>query len=122
MEKSKPIDVYSYIANAPKNAQPILKVLRQFLKSTIPEAEETLSYNVPIYKYYGILAGFSVAKNHITFGVGDLNDTDREVLEKKGFKTGKKTIQIQFGQKVPEDALKKIVKAQAKIKVAKTKK
>ncbi len=115
MEKPKPKDVYAYIVNASPEARPIMEELRKIIKSTVPEAEEGISWNVPIYKYHGILAGFSVARHHVSFGVDTLQGEDRKILEGKGYKTGKKTIQIKFGQKVPNAVIQKTLKRQAKI-------
>lgn len=113
MEKPKNVD--AYIANADEESRPIMEELREIIKSTVPETEESISWNVPIYKHHGILAGFSVAKNHVSFGIDVLEEEDRELLKEKGYKTGKKTIQIKFGQKVPTNIIKKSLLAQAKI-------
>ncbi len=115
MEKLKPKDVDSYIANSNTQAREIMVELRKMIKSTVPEAEEVISCNVPIYKYHGILAGFSVAKYHVSLGLDTLQAKNREILEGKGYKTGKKTVQIKFGQKVPVDLLKETLKAHAEI-------
>lgn len=115
MNAAKPKDVGSYIANSVNEARLIMEELRKIIQSTIPGAAEGISWNVPIYKYHGILAGFSVSKKHVSFGMDNLEDKDREILKTKGYKTGKKTIQIQFGQKVPVPQIKKLLKAQAKI-------
>lgn len=121
MKMSKPKDVDSYIANSGREARPKLKEIRKIIKSTIPKAEEGISYSVPIYKYHGILAGFAAYKNHVSFGFGAavLQSKDRQMLEKKGYKTGKETVQIKFDQKVPTTAIKKILKAKAKMNEAK---
>ena len=118
---SKPKDVDSYIANSVLVARPILDEIRKIIKSTIPEAEEGISWNVPIYRYHGVLAGFAVYKNHVSFGFGAdaLQSKDRKVLEEKGYKTGKGIMQIKFDQKVPTTAIKKILKAKAKMNEAK---
>ena len=110
----KPKDVDSYIANSIPEARSVMEKLRKTIKATVPEAEEVISWNVPIYKY-GILAGFSVAKNHVSFGADALRSEDREILEEKSYTTGKKTVQIKFGQKVPIAEIRKILHAQAKI-------
>ncbi|NHJ12027.1 MAG: DUF1801 domain-containing protein, partial [Candidatus Thorarchaeota archaeon] len=65
MKVSKPEDVDSYIANSDKEARPILEELRKIVQSTIPEAEEGISWNVPFYKYHGELVGFAAYKNHV---------------------------------------------------------
>jgi len=72
MKMSKPKDVDSYITNSDREARPILEEIRKKIKSTIPEAEEGISWNVPIYKYHGILAGFAVYKKHVSFCFGEV--------------------------------------------------
>ncbi len=120
MKKAKDVD--SYIADSDKEARPILEELRKIIRSTIPEAEETIWYGVPFYKYQGELAGFAAYKNHVSFGFGAavLQNKDREKLEKQGYKTGKGTMQIKFDQKVPTTAIKQILKAKAKMNEAKS--
>jgi uncharacterized protein YdhG (YjbR/CyaY superfamily) len=46
---------------------------------------------------------------------------DRKVLEERGYKTGKKTIQIRFDQKVPTTMIQQILKTKAKMNEAKKK-
>lgn len=110
---TKPKDVDSYIADAPQEARQILEELREIIKSTIPEAEEGISYNVPFYKFHGVHVGFSAFKNHATFGIGAdvFQNKEREMLEEKGYKTGKETIQIKYDQKVPATVIKQLLKA-----------
>ena len=48
-----------------------------------------------------------------------LQSKDRKMLEKKGYKIGKGTMQIKFDQEVPTTAIKKILKAKAKMNEAK---
>ena len=106
-------NVDEYIANAPKEAQSKLREIRTAIKSAVPKAEEGISWGIPFYKYHGVLAGFSAFKNHVSFGFAAmLQSKDRKMLEKKGYITGKKTIQIKFDQKVPATAIKQILKAQ----------
>jgi uncharacterized protein len=108
-------DVDSYIATADERARPVLEELRRIMKSTVPNVEESISWGVPFYRYHGALGGYAVYKNHVSFGAaGDLRREDREALEKDGYKTGKKTVQIGFDQKVPAAAIKRILKAQTK--------
>ena len=113
-------DVDSYIASSGKEARTTLEELRKIIKSTIPKAEEGISWGVPFYKYHGLLGGFAVFKNHASFGLAFvLQSKDREILEKKGYTTGIKTIQIKFDQKVPAAEIRQILKAKAKMNEAK---
>ena len=113
-------DVDVYIASSGREARPKLEEIRKIIKSTIPKVEEGISWGVPFYKYHGVLVGFAAFKNHVSFGFAAvLQSKDREMLEKKGYITGKKTIQIKFDQKVPTTAIKQILKAKAKMNEAK---
>jgi uncharacterized protein len=113
-------DVDSHIASSSKEARPKLEESRKTIKSAIPKVEEGISWGIPFYKYLGLLAGFAVFKDHVSFGFAAvLQSKDREKLEKEGYITGRKTIQIKFEQKVPTTAIKKILMAKAKMNEAK---
>ena len=113
-------DVDSYIASSAIESRPKLKEIRKIIRSTVPKAEEKISWGIPFYKYHGLLAGFAVFKNHVTFGLAFvLQSKDRTMLEKKGYMTGKKTIQIRFDQKMPTAAIQRILKAKARMNEAK---
>jgi uncharacterized protein YdhG (YjbR/CyaY superfamily) len=117
-DKAKEVD--SYIAASAAEARPTLDELRKVIRSTVPKADEGISWGVPFYKYHGLLAGFAVFKNHATFALAfTLSSEDRKKLEEKGYTTGKKSIQIKFGQKVPTAAIKQILQAKAKMNEAK---
>ncbi|MBC7943202.1 DUF1801 domain-containing protein [Candidatus Saccharibacteria bacterium] len=109
-------DVDSYIAGSEPEARLTMNELRKIIKSTIPKAEESISWGVPFYKYHGLLGGYAVFKNHVSFGLAFvLENKDREELAEKGYTTGKKTVQIRFDQKVPTATIKQILKAKAKM-------
>ncbi|HCR52690.1 TPA: DUF1801 domain-containing protein [Candidatus Kaiserbacteria bacterium] len=108
-------DVDAYIAGSGKEARPTLKELRKVITSAIPKAEEGISWGIPFYKYHGLLAGFAAFKNHAGFGFASaLPNKDRKALEKKGYTTGSKTVQIRFDQKVPATVIQRMLKAKAK--------
>jgi uncharacterized protein YdhG (YjbR/CyaY superfamily) len=51
--------VTHYITNCPPQSQEKLHQLRKFILSTIPEAEEVISYKMPAYKFHGMLVYFA---------------------------------------------------------------
>lgn len=114
--------VSEYITAAPKEARTHLKEIRAAVKAAIPKAEEKIGYGKPYYKTTRWVVGYDVYTHHITFEVwdGQLSKEIRDSLEKKGYKTGSKTFQIRFDQKVPTVMIKKISKDQAKREVEKT--
>ena len=112
----KPKTVKEYIANASPEGVKIMNKLRSIIKSTVPEVEERIAWNVPNYTYHGILCGFAAYTNHISFGVGSsgLSAADRDEFNNQGYTTGKATIQIKFEQSVPEKLIKKVILSGAK--------
>ena len=94
-----------------------MEELRKTIKSTIPKVEEAIKWGVPFYSFHGALAGFAVYKNHVSFGFSAdvLQDDERRVLEDKGYKTGVRTVQIKFDQKVPTTIIKRILRTHAKM-------
>ncbi len=116
MSKLKPKDVDDYISNAPSEARPHLEELRKIMKSTIPDIQEGISWNVPFYKYEGQVGGFDAFKNHASFGpwCDEIDPEVRNALEEKGYTVLKRTIQIRYDQKVPATEIKKILKEIAK--------
>lgn len=115
-------NVDEWIASAPKEARPKLEEVRKTIKSAVPEAEEKISWGVPFYRYHGALVGFAAFRDHVSFGLGlaGLQSRDRRMLERKGYATGKKIIQIRFDQKVPTAAIRQILKAQARMNEARS--
>src|SRR4030095_3405548 len=56
--------VNEYIATADRQAKKALKDIRKTIKSVAPDAEEVISYQIPGYKYHGMLVFFAAWKNH----------------------------------------------------------
>lgn len=104
-----------YIQSSVSQSQEIMEQIKGLIEATAPNAEGCLSWNVPIYKLNGILAGFDVAKSHVSFGIDSLNEATRKILETKGYKTGKNTIQIKFNQEVPKTEIIHLIEEQLKL-------
>lgn len=115
MADLKPKTVDEFIDISPEESRGVMIKLKKLIEVTEPKAEGGISWNVPIYKYNGILAGFSLAKKHVSFGIDSLTEEMRKILEEKGYKTGKKTIQIKFDQDIPTKEFKLLIQEQAKL-------
>lgn len=120
MSKPKVDDVDSYIASSAEEARPKLEEIREIITSTVPGAEEGISWNVPYYRYHGELVGFDAAKSHVSFGFGAgvLESEDRKALEADGYVLGKETLRIRFDQETPTEAIKQILRTKAKLNEA----
>jgi uncharacterized protein YdhG (YjbR/CyaY superfamily) len=107
--------VDEYIQNSSPESRLKLQQLRSVIKSAVPQSQEGISWGIPFYKYHGLLAGFSVFKNHLSFGFTlPLELQDRQELEEQGYQTGQKTIQIRFDQEIPASIITQILQTRAK--------
>ena len=60
-------DIDHYISVQTQDVQVLLEQMRQTIKKAAPKAEEVISYNMPAFKYHGMLVYFAAYKNHIGF-------------------------------------------------------
>jgi uncharacterized protein YdhG (YjbR/CyaY superfamily) len=106
--------VDEFVAEAPPEARPTLEQIRAVVKQAVPDADETMGYGKPYYKYHGWMTGVTLYTKHLGVEIWDgLSAKDREELETLGYKTGSKNFQIKYGQEVPATLLTRLVKAQA---------
>jgi uncharacterized protein YdhG (YjbR/CyaY superfamily) len=60
------IDAYLAALEEPKRST--LEALRQTILEVIPDAEETISYQMPAFRLHGkVVAGFAAFKNHLSY-------------------------------------------------------
>jgi uncharacterized protein YdhG (YjbR/CyaY superfamily) len=98
-----------YIATFPPNIQAILQQIRQAIHETAPEAEETISYQMPAYKKNGVLVYFAAFKDHIGFfPTGSGVEAFKDKIS--SYKTSKGTIQFPLDKPIPLDLIKEIVR------------
>ncbi|MBP1676735.1 MAG: hypothetical protein H6Q20_1294 [Bacteroidetes bacterium] len=99
--------VDEYLTAQPENVRPLLEEIRHIIRSTVPNAVETISYGMPAYKVHGVLVYFAANKNHIGFyPTGSPIEVFKEDLS--AFKTSKGAIQFPLQTGVPADLVKKI--------------
>ena len=58
-------DVDAYIADAAPAARGILESIRTLIKSRVPDAAETISYQMPAFKRKRVFIYYAAFKNHI---------------------------------------------------------
>jgi uncharacterized protein YdhG (YjbR/CyaY superfamily) len=110
---ASPANTDAYIASFPKETQTLLEQLRATIKKAAPEAEELISYQMPAYKYNGMLVYFAGYKNHIGFyptASGIANFTK----ELSVFKSSKGAVQFPLDRPLPLQLVTKIVKFRVK--------
>lgn len=102
-------NVDEYIMGFPEKTQEILDQIRATIKASAPDAEELISYQMPSYKFKGILVYFAAYKKHIGFyptGAGVSAFMDKL----SAYKVSKGTIQFHLDKPIPVDLIAEIVK------------
>ena len=113
MEKSKIMDMDSYIAAFPVEIQKTLQKLRKTIQISAPDATEKMSYAMPTFYLNGNLVHFAAYKNHIGFYPAPSGiEAFKKDLAK--YKTSKGAIQFLIEEKLPFDLIEKIVKFRVK--------
>lgn len=119
MLKSNFQSIDEYISTFPDEIQEKLQKIHSIIKSTAPEAEEGISYQMPAFKLNKrILVYFAAFKNHIGFfpTASGVKAFEKELV---GYKFSKGTIQLPFDQEIPESLIRKIVLFKVKENLAK---
>lgn len=64
---AKSTNFEEYARNFPEDVQLLLETVRSTIKAAAPDAEEIISYDMPAFKYKGMLVYFAAYKKHIGF-------------------------------------------------------
>ncbi|MFA6250818.1 MAG: DUF1801 domain-containing protein [Candidatus Shapirobacteria bacterium] len=111
MKTAKTIE--EYIESFPETTQKILTRLRQVIRATAPEAEETIDYRIPTYKLNGNLVHFAAFSKHVGF-----YPTPSAIVffkeELKALKQAKGSVQFPLTEELPWGLIRKIVKFRVK--------
>jgi len=105
--------VNEYIATADPHAKKALREIRKTIKDAAPKAEEVISYQIPGYKYHGMLVFFAAWKNHISLYPAPWG---AESLKKEmaAYEGSKGTIKFPLDKPMPLALIKKMVKYRVK--------
>jgi uncharacterized protein YdhG (YjbR/CyaY superfamily) len=114
-----PRTIDDYIAGFPPDVQEILQKIRQTVKAAAPEAEETISYQMPTFKLHGNLVHFGAFKNHIGF-YPTPSGTEKFQAELAPYKTAKGSAQFPFDKPIPYELISAIVKFRVEENLEKT--
>ena len=106
-----PKNVDEYLARVPEPARSTLNKLRAAIRSAVPpEAIETISYQMPAFKYRGVLVWFAAFSKHCSFfPTPSVVEAFKDEL--KSFSISKGTIHFPLDKPLPDALVKKMVKA-----------
>ena len=98
-----------YIAAFPQNVQDILNEVREAIRDSAPDAQETIAYGIPTFKLNGNLVHFGAFKNHIGFYPGEASAVEAFKEHLSNYKQGKGSIQFPLDKPLPLQLVKKMV-------------
>jgi len=118
--QTAPKTIDEYIAAFPHDVQDILEKIRMTIRKAAPEAEETISYQMPTFTLRGhYLVYFAAFKKHIGFYPAPIGNAEFE-QELSVYGAGKGTVKFPLDQPIPFDLISKIVKFRAKENLERT--
>ena len=111
MRKIRTLD--EYFSALPAETRVALETLRKAIRETAPQAEETIIYRIPAFKWNGMLVWYAAFKTHIGFypKASAMAAFHKEMI---AYKSSKVVIQFPIGTRIPVALVKKIVKFRLK--------
>ena len=108
MERINAKTIDEYIAAFPAHVQAILEQIRMTIRQAAPEAQETISYQIPTFTLKGNLVHFAAFKNHIGF-----YPTPSGIEQFKGelsaYHGAKGSVRFPLDKPIPFDLIRRIV-------------
>ena len=109
MKKTNYQSIDEYIGTFPDDIQSRLESMRQIIKSVIPGAIETISYQIPTFKINNKnIVHFSAYKKHIGLYPGP-SAIEHFKEELSQYKSSKGAVQFPLDNPIPSELVKKIV-------------
>ena len=105
------VDAYLNALEEPRKAA--LQQLRRIILETVPDAQETIQYNMPYYTYHGMLCAFAAQKRYLSFYLlnGEIVENNRHLL--KGYSVGKGCIRFKDMRALSEATLRTLLREAA---------
>jgi len=112
-KQTTPRNIGEYIAGFPQDVQAILEKIRTTIGKAAPNAEETISYQIPTFTLKGNLVHFAAFKKHIGFyptstGIEKFKD------ELSVYEGAKGSVRFPFDKPIPYGLISRIVKFRVK--------
>jgi uncharacterized protein YdhG (YjbR/CyaY superfamily) len=109
MDKNNYKTIDEYMSYLPENKLLALEHIREMVRTLVPQVEEVISYQIPIFKYHGHLVGFAAFKNHCSFFTCNGSTLERFKDELHGYDYVKSGIHFTPEKPLPDDLLKRII-------------
>jgi uncharacterized protein YdhG (YjbR/CyaY superfamily) len=102
--------VDDYLASLPPGQRAVLQRVREVIREAAPEAEERISYRIPLYRQHGDVVGFAAFKNHLSLFVTDSAVREEFADELAEFDVRHTTVHFSVDKPLPDDLIRRIVR------------
>jgi len=106
-------NIDDYIAAFAPEVQPILQKIRETIRKTAPDAEETISYRIPTFTLNGNLVHFAAFKNHIGF-YPPVKGDKKLMAEISRYANERGNLRFPLDKRIPYALIGRIVKARVR--------
>jgi uncharacterized protein YdhG (YjbR/CyaY superfamily) len=112
-KSTTPTNIDEYIAGFPREVRVTLQKIRLTIKKAAPDAQETISYQIPTFKLHGTLISFAAFSKHIGLYPAP-SGSERFNRELSAFRASKSTVRFPLDKPVPYGLITRIVKLRVK--------
>jgi uncharacterized protein YdhG (YjbR/CyaY superfamily) len=114
MKKIAPRTIDAYLKMFPGDVRAMLEAVRRRVKKVVPDAEEGISYQIPVMKLHGAyVLYFAGWKKHVSVYPIPKGDTAfREAIAP--YVAGKGTVRFPIDRRIPLGVISKIVKCRVR--------
>jgi uncharacterized protein YdhG (YjbR/CyaY superfamily) len=104
----KEVDAYLSALAEPKRST--LEALRKTILDILPDAEQSISYGMPAFRYRGkVIAGFGAFKNHLSYLPHSGSVFPEMAEELAQYKTSSGALQFPIDKPLPKPLVKKLI-------------
>ena len=107
--QTAPQEIDEYIARFPDDVRQTLEKIRMTVRKAAPNAQETISYQIPTFTLYGNLVHFAAFKKHIGFYPGP-SGIEKFTDELSVYDGAKGSVQFPLDKPIPYRLISRIVK------------
>lgn len=108
-----PATVDEYISGFPPKVQAILRRIREVVRAAAPEAQEAISYRIPVYRQNGVLLYFAAFRSHIGL-YPPVRGDDRLAKALARYAGEKGNLRFPFDEPIPYGLIRRIAKLRVK--------
>jgi uncharacterized protein YdhG (YjbR/CyaY superfamily) len=104
-------DIDKFLASVEEPKKSTLEEVRRRIMEIVPDAEQTIKYNMPAFVYNGkCFACIAPFKNHLNYSPYSGNVLNQLEKELAGYVVSKGSMQFAIDKPLPKTLLKKLIK------------